>query len=134
MEGQNHIRHWKYNTSHERNGETPSIHLRTGSEKTKSQTEETIIYSRRADGHHSNGIVIAMSKDTTSLDKWKPVSDRIITARSCSKHIKTTIIQVYAPTNDTEEESKELFYEQLQKVVYSTPRHDLLLVRFQCKS
>ena len=30
---------------------------------------------------------------------------------------KLTIIQVYAPTNDVEDESKEEFYEQLQQEV-----------------
>ena len=30
------------------------------------------------------------------------------------KHIKITIIQCYAPTNDSEKESKDAFYDQLQ--------------------
>ena len=38
-----------------------------------------------------------------------------------------TIIQVYAPTNEAEEE-KDNFYEQLQKVVDATLRHAILLL------
>ena len=53
-----------------------------------------------------------MSKATAmSLDEWTPVSDRIISARLWSRHIKATVIQAYAPNNDADEESKELFYE-----------------------
>ena len=43
---------------------------------------------------------------------------------------KLTVVQVYAPTNDADYESKEEFYEQLQWEVEATPtcRHDVLIV------
>ena len=44
-------------------------------------------------------------------------------------YIKTTIVQVDAPTNKVEDEAKETFYDQLQKVLDAVPRHDMLLVR-----
>ena len=53
--------------------------------------------------------------------------DRIITARFKSKHIKTTIIQVYAPTNDADTNEKDGFYELLQQVYDRTPRHDIII-------
>ena len=97
----------------------------TGSGKITTQTGETIIYSGRPDDHHSNGVAIAMTKEAyKSLQEWTPISDRIITARFWSKYIKTTIIQVYAPTNDANEDDKDIFNEQLQKVIDKTPRHD----------
>ena len=40
-----------------------------------------------------------------------------MSARFNSRFAKLTIIQVYAPTNDVEDESKEEFYEQLQQEV-----------------
>ena len=36
----------------------------------------------------------------SSLMKWNPVSDRIISARFFSKFTKLTVIQIYNPTNE----------------------------------
>ena len=51
-----------------------------------------------------------------------------MSARFNSRFAKLTIIQVYAPTNDAEDESKEVFYEQLQREVEAAPRYDVLIV------
>ena len=39
-----------------------------------------------------------------------------------------SIIQCYAPINDTEEETNDTFYQQLQKALDNVPLHDVLLV------
>lgn len=36
-----------------------------------------------------------------------------------------TLFQCYAPTNDANEEVKNVFYEQLQQEVDNTPDHDI---------
>ena len=45
---------------------------------------------------------------------WLYITNRIIRARFHSKYCKLTILQCYAPTNETWDEVKDNWYEQLQ--------------------
>ena len=90
---------------------------------------ESVIFSGREDNLHRQGVGIMMSKKIKkSLIEWKPVNERIILARFYSKFLKTTVIQVYAPTEDSTEEEKDVFYEQLQAVLNKTHKHDIKIV------
>ena len=40
-----------------------------------------------------------------------------------------TVIQVYAPTSDHEDEEVQQFYEQLDSVITKTPKKDILVVQ-----
>ena len=62
------------------------------------------------------------------LMKWKPMNSRLMKIRTKEKHIDTIIIQGYVSTNDSEEESKDAFYDQLQAELESTPRHEMKIV------
>ena len=53
------------------------------------------------------------------LIEWKLVNSRLITATLKGVHTNMTLIQCYAPTNDSDE---------VQAEVRSVPRHDLLVV------
>ena len=51
-----------------------------------------------------NGVGIFLSKRTTSaIIRWKPVRQRIITARMQTQQAKVSVIQVYAPTETVED-------------------------------
>ena len=38
------------------------------------------------------------------------------------------MIQMYAPTNNADEDTKDMFYKQLQRVIYNIPRHDIIIL------
>ena len=74
-------------------------------------------------------MALILSKEAAkSLKEWEPIPERIIFARFESKCKNTTIIQVYAPTNDAEEGVKEDFYHQLQSAYNKRKARDLTKV------
>ena len=99
----------------------------TGTGKKTLNSGHTILYSGHNE-NHINGVAIIISKEKSkTLFEWEPVSDRLITARFDSKYCKLTIIQCYAPTNDSDNDIKDDFYEQLQTAISKTPQHDMLV-------
>ena len=100
----------------------------SGFGRLKTQPEEKS-HSGRDDKVHQSGVALALDKESAKcLECWAPISDRIISARFYSRYIKTSIIQVYAPTNEAEVEAKDDCYDQLQKVIDSVPKHDILVL------
>ncbi|WP_353806118.1 endonuclease/exonuclease/phosphatase family protein, partial [Acinetobacter baumannii] len=91
---------------------------------------ETVIYSGHEEGHsHTDGVAIMMSgRAAAALVEWLPVSPRVITARFNSKGRKVTVIQCYAPTNDSSEVVKNAFYDRLQSVLTELPRRDIKIL------
>ena len=53
-------------------------------------------------------------------------NDRMISVRFQGKPFNITVIQVYAPTSNTEEAEVERFYEDLQHLLELTPKKDVL--------
>ena len=52
----------------------------------------------------------------------------MIFVRFQSKPSNITVIQVYAPTNNTEEAEVEQFYEDLQEPLELTPKKDVIFI------
>ena len=59
---------------------------------------------------------------------YNPVNSRIISARFQGKPINITVIQVYAPTLDSEEEEIEDFYGKLEETLRGVPRKDVKVI------
>ena len=55
-------------------------------------------------------------------------NDRMISVRFQGKPFNITVIQVYAPTSNTEEAEVEWFYEDLQHLLELTPKKDVLFI------
>ena len=55
-------------------------------------------------------------------------NDRRISICFQGKPLNITIIQVYAPTSNTEEAEVEQFYEDLQDLLELTPKKDVLFI------
>ena len=53
-------------------------------------------------------------------------NDRMISVRLQGKPFSITVIEVYAPSSNTEEADVEWFYEDLQDLLELTPQNDVL--------
>ena len=96
-------------------------------------TGEQILYSGHTDdgATHSEGVAMMLTPEAQrALIGWEPVSSRIITAKFTTKKkdIKLNVIQCYAPTNDSEEEKKDDFYQQLQAELDKTGNKNMTLL------
>jgi len=57
-----------------------------------------------------------------------PISERITQARYYSRYIKLTVIHVYTPTDNTEEQAKDELYTRLQDVIHAADNHDMIII------
>ena len=87
----------------------------TGYGGLRTSTGETILFSG-SEGRHEKGVALFPAKGLEKcLIEWKPVNERIIRGRFYGKQLNTTMIQLYAATDEADLEDKEDFYEQLSK-------------------
>ncbi|XP_025996626.2 uncharacterized protein LOC105203684 [Solenopsis invicta] len=91
---------------------------------------ETIIFSGKPSGEAHESVVGMILSKTAKLCllNWKPISDRLITARFRTHARNLTIVQCYAPTEQAPLETKEDFYDQLSSTITNTPKGDILLL------
>ena len=91
-----------------------------------------MLYSGKEEGDvHQAGVALLLSKGARdSLIDWEGHGDRIIRAtfRSSRQRLNMDVIMVYAPTNEADEETKELFYNRLTAVIDRRPRRNMIVV------
>ena len=100
----------------------------SGFGKLRTSTGEYILYSG-SEEDYQRGVGLALKKEAKMvLLRWKPVSDRIMSARFKTRYAKLTIITIYAPTNEADKRIKDDFYQQLQKELERAPRPDMFII------
>ena len=91
----------------------------------KTQTGKASLYSKHDDQVNQSGVALALDKESV---KCLENSDCVVITHFYSQCIEITIIPVYEPSNKTDEEAKDGFYDQLQKVTDNVPKHDTLII------
>ncbi len=90
---------------------------------------DQILWSGRSDDIHQEGVALLINKRASNtLLKWQPISERLLYAQFDSRYARMSVVVAYAPTEDAEEEVKDSFYESLQTIIDTIPKHDVLLV------
>ncbi|VDP51661.1 unnamed protein product [Schistosoma margrebowiei] len=99
----------------------------------KLATGEMLLYSGHEEDNapHTQGVALMLSKVArNALVGWESHGSRIIKASFKTKKegILMNIIRCYAPTNDSNDDIKDQFYERLQSVIEKCPRKDLTIL------
>ena len=94
---------------------------------------ETLLSSGHSEegAPHTEGVGLMLTPEAhRALNGWEPISSRIITSKVATKkkNIRLNVIQCYAPTNDTEDEKKEDFYQHLQTVLDRVGKKDMTIL------
>ncbi|XP_063587738.1 craniofacial development protein 2-like [Penaeus indicus] len=77
---------------------------------------------------HQHGVGFIVNKErVNSVISCTPINSRIITIRLSARPVNISIIHVYAPTQDYDDDRIEEFYEELEDIIRKTPRKDLIV-------
>ena len=100
----------------------------TGSGVTTTEEGHKVWYSGDEE-KHQHGVGFIVNKDqVNSVISCRPVNSRIISLRIRAQPLNLTVIQVYAPTSDYQDEEVESFYDELEECIKEAPKKDILIV------
>ena len=92
-------------------------------------SDDHYIYYCGQESLRRNGVAIMVNKRAqNAVLGCNLKNDRMIFVHFRGKPFNITVIQVYAPTSNTEEAEAERFYEDLQDLVELTPQKDVLFI------
>ena len=92
-------------------------------------SDDLHIYYCGQESLRRNGVAIMVNKRVRNAVLGCSLkNDRIISVHLQGKPFNITVIQVYAPTSNTEEAEVERFYEDLQDLLELTAKKDVLFI------
>ena len=91
-------------------------------------SDDHYIYYCGQESLRRNGVAIMVNKRVRNTVLGCNLKDRMISVRFQGKPFNIKVIQVYAPTSNTEEAEVERFYEDLQDLLELTPKKDVLFI------
>ena len=95
----------------------------------KFNSDDYYIYYSGQESSRRNGVVIIVNKRVQNAVFWCSLkNDRMISLRFQSKPFNITVIQVCAPTSNTEQAEVKWFYEDLQDPLELIPQKDVLFI------
>ena len=92
-------------------------------------SDDHYIYYCGQESLRRNGVAIMVNKRVqNAVLGYNLKSDRMISVRFQGKPFNITLIQVYAPTSNSEEAEVERFYEDLQDLLELTSKKDVIFI------
>ena len=92
-------------------------------------SDDHYIYYYGQEFLRKNGAAIIVNKRVrNAVLGCNLINDRMISVHFQGKPFNISVIQVYAPTSNTEEAELEQFYEDLQDLLELTPKKDVLFI------
>src|SRR5574342_662878 len=92
-------------------------------------SDDHYIYYCGQESLRRNGVAITVNERVrNAVLGCNLKNDRMISVHFQGKPFHITVIQVYAPTSNTEEAEVERFYEDLQDLLNPTPKKDVLFI------
>ena len=97
--------------------------------ETTTEDRHKVFFSGK-ENKHERGVGLLVHKDiVNTVVGCRPVSSRLITIRLRAVPFNITIVQVYAPTSDNDNNEIEKFYGQPQNVIDQPPKKDIPVVQ-----
>uniref|UniRef100_A0A914XJB6 Endonuclease/exonuclease/phosphatase domain-containing protein n=1 Tax=Plectus sambesii TaxID=2011161 RepID=A0A914XJB6_9BILA len=92
-------------------------------------SDDYTVYYSGNDNTRRNGVAVIASKEVAkAVQRFNAINDRVMSIRLHRKPRSFTILQVYAPTTDANEEDIERFYADLQQAIDQAPAKDAILI------
>jgi hypothetical protein len=87
------------------------------------------IYTSSLANNHEFGTDFLVDSKFNHMDKnFTPINERLCVIRIKGRFFNYSLIKIHAPTNDSREEAKDQFYEQLERAYAGCLNHDVKLV------